>query len=274
VVTGPLAPRFWGVHLVALVLVAAAGALGYWQLDSWKINREREAVDLSQVAAVPLADVIGSDDPFPGDKVGQPVTLGGTWVPSGTVFVSGREHEGREGFWMVTPLAIGTAGDADAPALPVVLGWVADSTAAPAPPSGPGDLVAYLQPTEGTGQVDEDPSDDVLPQLRTADVIQYVDQDLYGAYAVARDGVDGLPPADLAQRPQTSAFTGLRNLLYAGEWWVFGAFAAFIWWRYVREQLAAERPGPPDGGASGPAPDPDPQLGPLSAAGSSGTVGA
>ena len=34
-------------------------------------------------------------------------------------------------------------------------------------------------------------------------------------------------------------FTALRNLLYAVEWWVFGAFAAFIWWRWVRDQQAA-----------------------------------
>lgn len=232
--SGPLAPRFWGVHLLAIVLVAAAGALGYWQLESWQASREREAVDLSQVAAQPFSDVMGADDPFPGDKVGQPVTVDGTWVPTGTVYVSGRQHEGRDGFWQVTPLAIGAA---DGPALPIVLGWVASPDVAPAPPTGAADVLAYLQPTEGTGAVDPDPSDDVLPQLRTADVIQYVDQDLYGAYAVARDGVGGLPAADLAQLPETSAFTGLRNLLYAIQWWVFGAFAAFIWFRYVRDVL-------------------------------------
>ena len=26
-----------------------------------------------------------------------------------------------------------------------------------------------------------------------------------------------------------------RNLLYALEWVVFAAFAAFVWWRYVRD---------------------------------------
>jgi surfeit locus 1 family protein len=301
VVSGPLAPRFWGVHLLALVLVAAAGALGYWQLESWRANREREAVDLSQVAPVPLADVMGSDDPFPGDKVGQPVVLSGTWVPSGTLYVSGREHDGRSGYWVVTPLAVdpaGDAGDATAPAIPVVLGWVAEPAEAPAAPTGAGDLVAYLQPTEGTGQVDTDPNDDVLPQLRTADVIQHVDQDLYGAYAVARDGLGGLTPGDLAQLPETSAFTGLRNLLYAVEWWVFGGFAGFIWWRYVRDQLALDRPSDGGGGASGPDPSPEPpestplatpeatpdrapeitpepsrEPHPVSAAGSGGTVG-
>jgi surfeit locus 1 family protein len=36
------------------------------------------------------------------------------------------------------------------------------------------------------------------------------------------------------------AFTGLRNLLYALEWWFFGLFAAFIWWRWVTDTTAEE----------------------------------
>ena len=99
---------------------------------------------------------------------------------------------------MVTPLAHRRR----TAAIPVVLGWVADPIAAPAPPEGTGELVGWLQPSEGTGAVDDDPGDDVLPQLRTADLVQHVDQDLYGAYAVARDGVAGLPAADLAQLPE------------------------------------------------------------------------
>jgi hypothetical protein len=30
-------------------------------------------------------------------------------------------------------------------------------------------------------------------------------------------------------------FTGLRNLLYACQWWVFGGFAVFLWWRWCRD---------------------------------------
>jgi hypothetical protein len=84
----------------------------------------------------------------------------------------------------------------------------------------------------------------VLPQLRVADLAQRVDQDLYGGYAIAQQGVDGLPAADLAQLPDAGRFTAIRNLLYAVEWWVFGGFAVLIWWRWVGEQLVgpAEEP--------------------------------
>ncbi|MEI5673385.1 MULTISPECIES: SURF1 family protein [unclassified Nocardioides] len=246
-----LAPRFWGAHLLALVLVGTACLLGYWQYDSWQERRAAEAADLSDLEPEPLVDVLGPDDPFPGDKVGQPVEVSGTWVPSGTVYVSGREHAGVDGYWVVTPLAVGAA---DAPALPVVRGWVAEPDEAPAPPSGTTDLVAWLQPTQGTNEVDTDRSDDILPQVRTADLIQRVDQDLYGAYGVATEPLDGLEPATLEQLPPAGTFTALRNLLYAIEWWVFGAFAAFIWWRWVRDVTRAED----DAESAGTRPEPDP----------------
>jgi surfeit locus 1 family protein len=234
-VSSKLAPRLWGAHLLALVLVGAATTLGLWQYDAWQAHRHAQAADLTDAAPMPLADVMGPDDPFPGNRIGQPVTVSGTWVPGGTVYVSGRQHEGTDGYWVVTPLAVGDAGRA---ALPVVRGWVTDLDDVPEPPTGSAELDAWLQPPEGTGVTDDDPGDDVLPQLRIADVIQHVDQDLYGAYGVAERPGDGLEAASLEQLPEVGAFTGIRNLLYAIEWWFFGLFAAFIWWRWVTETTA------------------------------------
>jgi surfeit locus 1 family protein len=233
-----LAPRFWGAHLLAVVLVGIAVGLGVWQYDAWQAHREAEAVDLTHAAPEPLADVMGPDDPFPGNRLGQPVTVSGTWVPDGTVYVSGRTYDGADGYWVVTPLTVDGAGGS---ALPVVRGWVADPSEAPAAPTGTTDLEAWLQPPEGTGVADDDPTDDVLPQVRIADLIQHVDQDLYGAYGVAEEPGDGLEPASVDQLPEVGAFTGIRNLLYAIEWWFFGLFAAFIWWRWVTETAAAQR---------------------------------
>lgn len=234
--------RYWGAHLLALVLIAAAGGLGWWQFDSWQARRDAEAVDLTRAVPMALADVMGPDDPFPGDRVGQPVRVAGSWIDAGTVFVEGREHEGEPGYWMVVPLAVGGAAD---PALPVVLGWIAEPAEAPAPPTGTGEVVGWLQPTDGTGESDTDRTDDVIPQVRTADLIQHVDQDLYGAYAVVDPDRSpamaalGLAPADLEELPPPAGGTGLRNLLYALEWLLFAGFAAFVWWRYVRDVTEA-----------------------------------
>lgn len=244
-----LRPRHWGIHLVALVLVAAAGWLGLWQVQAWQAARAAEAVDLTLADPLPLDEVLGPDDPFPAAYVGQPVVLEGSWLPESTLYVSGRQHEGREGYWVVTPLAVGSA---DGAAMMVVRGWAPTVEAAPPPPTGEAGLVAWLQPGEGTGAMDDDPSDDILPQLRIADAIQHVDQDLYGGYAVVagdevagerhtdNTGAAGLEPATLDQLPEVGRFTSVRNLLYGIEWWVFGAFAAFIWWRWVRDELLAE----------------------------------
>lgn len=235
-----------GAHVLALVSSGIAIGLGLWQYDAWQTTRAAEATDLTQSAPVALVELMGPDDPFPGDRVGQPVTVGGTWLPDGTVYVAGREHDGREGYWVVTPLTTGTPDD---PALPIVRGWVESPDTAPAAPSGTAELQGLLQPSEGTGAFDSDPLDDVYPQLRVADLVQRIDNDLFSAYAVLQDdgsgvapGAEGLVGADVEQLPPPGAFTALRNLLYAVEWWVFGAFAVFIWWRFVRE--SAEQPAP------------------------------
>ncbi|MCW2813614.1 MAG: hypothetical protein JWN84_1069 [Nocardioides sp.] len=223
-----------GAHLLGLVAVAVAVALGLWQYDAWQERRAAEAVDLTQRAPVPLADVIGPDDSFPGTRVGQPVEVAGTWQPSATVLVSGRVQGGVDGYWVVTPVAVADS------SLPVVRGWVASPDDVPAAPEGSVDLVGWLQPPEGTGAVDDDPTDDVFPQLRAADLVQRLDGDVYSAYAVAQDGVGGLSPAALEELPDAGRFTALKNLLYALEWWVFGAFAGFIWWRFVRDAQAEQ----------------------------------
>ena len=232
-----LQPRYWGFHLLALGLLAAAVALGLWQYDAWSLRREAEARDLTNVAPIPLATAMGPDDPFPGNLVGQPVTVSGTWVPDGTVYISGRE---RDGFWAVTPLSTATGS-----AIEVVRGWTASLADAPAPPTGAGQVTGSLQPPEGTGEVDPDATDDVLPQLRIADAIQHVDQDLYGAYVVMSPSGPGLEEADLEALPDAGAFTALRNLLYAIEWWFFGAFAVLVWWRWLRDDVL---PDSDDGG--------------------------
>ena len=224
------APRRWPGHLLVLVLVGGALLLGSWQLDAARTEREAAARDLTRADPVPLTDVLGPDDPFPAPSVGQPVTVSGAWVSGATVFV-----ERDVGYWVVTPLAVEGAGKA---ALPVVRGVSEEPVADPI--SGAAELTGWLQPAEGTGVVDADPADDVLPQLRVADLVQRVDGDLYSAYAVATEPTEGLAAARLEQLPDADRLTGLRNLLYALEWWVFGGFAVFVWVKYLRDEATTE----------------------------------
>lgn len=241
-----LSPRLWGLHLLAIVATVAAVWLGVWQYDAWQTRREAQAVDLAHATPRPLQQVMTSDAPFPGNDVGRPVTFRGTWVPESTVYVANRPHAGARGVWAVTPVAVcGDGCDQDAPAMLVVRGWAPDPQAAPPPPNGQVAVTGWLQPPEGSGLTDRNPRDDLLPELRIADAIQHVDQDLYGAYVIAQDTAaashGALEPVTPASLPQPDSFTALRNLLYALEWWVFGGFAVFVWWRWCRDEVRRAR---------------------------------
>ncbi len=222
-----------GAAVLALVLVALAGRLGLWQLDAWKAHRTAEARDLTSLAPVPLDDVMGNDDPFPAPDIGRPVEVDGQWLDGG-FWVSDRAYDGRDGYWAVNPLQVGDA------AVLVVRGWAAEPDASLLAVDGPQDVVGWLQPPDGSLATDDDPGDDVFPEIRVADAVQRVDVDLFSAYVVDQAAGPGLEAAELASLPDPGTFTGVRNLLYAVEWWVFGAFAAFIWWRWRRDVVQAE----------------------------------
>jgi cytochrome oxidase assembly protein ShyY1 len=214
--------------------VVAAALLCFWQVAAWQAKRDSEARDRTEAAPVPLADVMGPDDPFPGDQVGHPVSVSGRWIGP-TVFVEGREHDGVDGYWRVDVLGLD-----DGAAIPVVTGWLESPGHMTTFADPATDLVGWLQPPEGTGAADVDPTDDVYPQLRVADLAQLVDPDLYSGYVVLQEGLAGMPAADLTALPEASRFTAIRNLLYGIEWWVFGGFAVFLWWRWVRDEVAAD----------------------------------
>jgi len=238
-----------GLHLLALVAVAATVLLGVWQLSVWQQHRQDTALSLVHAKPVPLNSVLTSDAPFPAVGLGRPVSFAGAWLPRSTLYVTDRVLHGHRGVWAVTPVAVcGPADDcAKAPAILVVRGWTRSVAAAPAPPQGRVRVTGWLQPGEGTGLNDPDPRDDVLPELRVASAIQHVDQDLYGGYVIARrvstgstsgggsaNGLEAVTPASL---PQPSSTTALRNLLYALQWWVFTGFAVFLWVRWCRDEV-------------------------------------
>ena len=222
-----------GAAALTLVLVGIAGWLGFWQYDAWQATRDAEARDLSELTPVPLTDVMGNDDPFPAPDLGRPVEVSGAWLDGG-FWVADRAMGGEPGYWAVAPLQVGDA------AVLVVRGWAPEPDAGLLAASGPADVTGWLQAPEGSLVTDDDPSDDVFPEIRVADAVQRVDVDLYSAYVIGQEPAPGLQAAELASLPAPSRSTGIRNLLYAVEWWVFGAFAAFIWWRWRRDATAPE----------------------------------
>jgi cytochrome oxidase assembly protein ShyY1 len=245
-----LAPRYWAGHLLVLVAVVACVLLGRWQLGVWHHHRNDSSAAVTREDPVALDDVLGPDAAFPASGVGRPVVVQGRWDPGHTVYVADRPRDGRTGVWAVTPVVTGTGS-----AIPVVRGWTTSPQEAPAAPTGPAALVGLLQPSEDTGAGDQQAHDshrDVVPELSITDLLPRASYDLYGGYVVATDrdlpsggaaatGMSGLDPVTPAHLPGADASSGLRNLLYAFQWWVFGAFAAFVWWRWVQEDVLGRR---------------------------------
>jgi surfeit locus 1 family protein len=258
-----LAPRYWVAHVLVLVALGACILLGRWQLGVWHGHRVDDAASVTREQPVPLGDVLGPDAAFPASGVGRPVVVQGRWDPARTVYVADQPHDGRTGVWVVTPVVTSTGS-----AIPVVRGWAATPGAGPAAPSGRAALVGLLQPSEDTGATDADPHDDVIPELSVTDLLPRAPYDLYGGYAVATDrglppgssgdtvstGRAGLTPVTAAHLPGADAVSGLRNLLYAFQWWVFGAFAVFVWWRWLQEDVLGRRPSPRPSSGSSPGP--------------------
>jgi len=245
-----LSPRMLGLHVLAVVVIGATVLLGRWQLHAWEHGRQDKAASLTNTAAQPLDAVLGPDAAFPGNAVGQPVTLQGRWLPQSSLVVTGRPLHGRTGVWAVTPVEVCARRCDTQPAILVVRGWAPSRDAVPPAPRGPVRVTGWLQPGEGTGEADKNPADNVLPQLRIADAIQHVSQDLYGGYVIAKDVVstsstngggstdDGLEKVTPSSLPKPPSSTNLRNLLYALEWWVFGGFFVFLWQRWCRDEVA------------------------------------
>jgi cytochrome oxidase assembly protein ShyY1 len=240
-----------GLHAVAALALAAAVVLGVWQYDVWGNARADRAAALVHAAPKPLAAVLSPDEAFPGSAVGRPVTLAGRWLPRSTLYVSGRVRDGHRGVWAVTPVAVcrHDASCGRAPAVLVVRGWATSVRDAPAAPSGRVRVTGWLQPGESSDVTDARPGDDVLPELQVAAAVQHVPRDLYGGYVIAgnvvptrstaRDaGSTALQPVRPPTPPKPTVLTALRNLLYAVEWWVFGGFAVYLWWRWCRDEVA------------------------------------
>lgn len=253
-------PAMFVLHVPAVIAVVAAVLLGQWQVGAWQSHREDRSAELAHMDPIPIQQVLGADDAFPGDAVGRPVTAKGEWLTGSTVYVAGKEHAGTDGFWVVTPLAVCGADCGNAAALPVVVGWTPSVDSRPDAPTGTSEVIGWLQPGEGAGETDPDPGDDVLPTLRVAELLQRVDRDLYGGYLIldepagALAGLEAVTPDSLPEPPTSTA---LRNLLYGVEWWFFAGFAVFLWWRWSRDEIVNTR-------ARAASEDDDPDVSPVS----------
>lgn len=218
-----------------MVVIISFTWLGMWQLSVSRSEAQTEALTKVESAPpTPIQNVMQPHTPFTGDQVGRRITANGTYDAQGQVLVAGRRLGQDVGYWVLTPMIVQETGVR----LPVVRGFTTSSTP-PAPPEGQVYLEGALQPQEG-------PPDEPTPlppgQVGSVDLASLVnvwEGDLYNGFVIAT--AESPDPADSDQirriPPPGPGGEGIvwRNFAYAIQWWIFAAFAVYMWWRMVRD---------------------------------------
>ena len=215
-----LRPGLLGLHAFAVVAVGFCVVMGVWQLGIYE-GRQGDAQDGRREQVVPLADVWRPGEAFTSDLKDQRVRISGRFAADDL-----RVTRDDGSTWLVTPFVIGDH------ALLVVRG-----VGERAPASDATELDVVLEPSEPGGRA--------LGPDRTTDAISVpslindLPHRLYGGYGIALTDT-GLPLVEPPE-PEVSWTVGLRNLAYALQWWVFAAFALFMWWRMATDNVAMRR---------------------------------
>jgi surfeit locus 1 family protein len=226
-----LAPRILGLTVLALAMVAGMTTMGVWQLDVYNQSQADDAAQVADAEPVRLDTLLAPDQAFTAQADSRPVLAEGEYDEQQIVVDRGADPP-----WLVAPLVTDSGS-----AILVVRGLLnrpaaTTEQALPPPPTGNVRVVGSLQPSEARGN-DTNPTDDRVPTLSTAQLISDVSHDLYSGFVVLTDQTppSTLPPAAPPQ-PDASFTAGLRNLMYALQWWLFAGFVIFLWWRMVREE--------------------------------------
>ncbi len=222
-----------GLGVVALVLMVVMVMLGLWQLNVYGARRHADSAATLTRPVVPLDSVLRPDEAFSSEAASRPVEATGHYLAAEQLYVRRLPGVGAR-LAVVTPLLTSNGS-----AILVVRGG-RDSPGS-TPPSGLVHVVGVLEPSDGSGAGLS--AGRVSAGLDVASLINEMPHDLYGGYLMLRSseppsGV-GLTPAR-PPLPSASAWTGLRNLAYGLQWWVFAVFVAFMWWRMVREPPESE----------------------------------
>jgi len=217
---------FWAVALVVCLLG------GFWQLGVYE-SRQGDAVDDARHHgdAVAIDDVWALGRPFTTDLQNQSVTVTGRFADD-QFWVDGPMTGGRA--WLVAPFEVEGSGGA----LLVVRGSTARPGTLPPVPGGDQALTVLLQPSVGGGSTLD--ADRTTTGLTVASLLNELPQRLWSGYGVVTDGAPAPAGFTLVSPPDpdVSWTVGLKNLAYACQWWVFAAFAVFMWWRMTQDSLA------------------------------------
>ncbi|MFB7907486.1 SURF1 family protein [Kitasatospora sp. NPDC056076] len=251
-----LTPRWLGGTALAVAAVAVCVWLGSWQLgrfeDRVSTHQETKQSLAASGEARPIDALLGPATPqVTTETVGKSVTASGEYDTEHQLLVPNRVLDGKQGYYVLTPLRT-----ADGHAVAVVRGWApgnppADPSGAahavgPAP-TGPVTVTGRLQANESVGSngaVAGGLPAGQLGMINRASLLNVLEYDGWYDGWVSADQVPAGLTAVPTVQPQGGDGLTLRafqNLGYTLEWFVFGGFVVFMWFRLVRREAEAEQ---------------------------------
>ena len=229
-------PQLLGLHAFAVVAIIVCVFMGLWQLGVYDQRQQSERAEQNDVPRVALAEIWSKDEFLTTRQNLRPVTVTGEFLPADQQFwVTGKEHDGREGVWLVAPVVVDDA------ILMVARGWTPKVTEFPAVPDGTVTFDAVLRASEESEST-WDPENRTIGGVRVPAMLNVFEGELWSGYAESQDPAisQGLTLIELPEK-SASWTAGGRNLGYGLQWWAFVVFILFMWWRMATEMVNNQR---------------------------------
>lgn len=226
--------RFWIITLAAVATVATTLALGAWQLDRGRQKEALHAAIEQRAALPPLGNAALLGAPA-AELLHRPVVVRGTWAAQHTVFLDNRQMNGRQGFFVVTPLLL----EGSRSAVLVERGWAPrnferrEQLPPVASPAGIVEIRGRIAPLPAKlyefGGAPSGP------------IRQNLDLDRFAAesglpllHVAVRQTGEGASDGLLRQWPEPVSGAG-KNYGYAFQWWSLAAVTAilYVWFQFI-----------------------------------------
>ncbi|WP_017609114.1 SURF1 family protein [Nocardiopsis xinjiangensis] len=238
-----LNPRWLGIHLAALIVLAVCVAGTTWQVvRSFEPDRETITNPVEDLAeARPVEKDFEPGEYMHPDRIANnAVQADGQYDADGQLLVP-RAMDGVEGYDVVLPLVAD-----DGAAITINRGWTEDPDGIPEPPGGQVSVTGWLLPaqTAEDGIRPMEMPEGQVERISPAVLLQEWEHDaMYEGYIVvpegdpANDGLEPVPPPE----PPKGVTVNWRSLSYSVQWGMFGVSALVFWIILMRRELEEAR---------------------------------
>lgn len=241
-----------------IAFVALAGVLITCWLGEWQLSRGNEKLQLmarleEQMSLPPLTQSELLSATYSWKSMNRRVELMGEWLPELTIYLANRSHEGKSGFWVMTPLKLNVQ-----TVVLVQRGWVAWN------PTNPSLIPDQVQTPVGLvkieGLIVGTPSkmlelwggtkaDEITDKktYKKSDVWQNFDLDKFENQtqlkisAVIHQTAE--PSEGLMRDLPAQGVSSDRNFGYSVQWFLLSALIAalYFWFQWIKPYLHARR---------------------------------